>query len=349
MADPEISSTSESLPVGVVLNPVDMLERLKRVYQGNRAHTALLNTQYSLGFLFGDKKMQEYLRRGKPRDYKKALNRLIKKAPPNIKAELDREVNEESKTSRESSMSTSNSNDLDLRDLHRQQAAWKQEYLGPVATVFASVVTQAEKSFKVSDYAKLMAVVQSSGAGKSRLIDEYSKTRVGVIYTFRVGAQSGYPPGDVEITELLVSSADGTGMDQRSMEHATVIALLGVTAQFGQFALFPPFNVVTNFCSAVIKLFLKQGEKTRRRFPAYFRDYMAPSITKNPDPVEQEDLLSRRLAATRSDERIRFCEGVVEKVQRKVEEFRNSTSWKAIFDKGRKKKQVRSPLLDALN
>jgi len=107
--------------------------------------------------------------------------------------------------------------------------AWMRDFVGGAVTSFTRVVNNAERKFcDYNDYAKFMPIVQSSGAGKSRLIDEYSRSAVGIIFTFRFGEQSGYPPGDVEITDLLRNFARNPSSD-----HATVIAVLAAAIKLG--------------------------------------------------------------------------------------------------------------------
>lgn len=124
-----------------------------------------------------------------------------------------------------------------FRALRRTQDAWTAPYVGKAEQIFhAAIVDESgkfndklQKEFSQDYYAKVMPVVQSSGAGKSRLLDHYSTKHLGVSYTFRTGTQSGYPPGDPEILEVLHSAIPGTKTIQKSMEHATAVALIGST------------------------------------------------------------------------------------------------------------------------
>jgi hypothetical protein len=111
------------------------------------------------------------------------------------------------------------------------QKAWKQDFSGSSLDVFRLVVNDAEKMFSSANYAKFMPIVQSSGAGKSRLVDEYGKTAVGIIFTLRHDKQAGYPPGDVEVTQLLRDSV--YSREKRSTVHATIIAVLGSAVKLG--------------------------------------------------------------------------------------------------------------------
>jgi hypothetical protein len=119
-----------------------------------------------------------------------------------------------------------------------------------------------------------MPIIQSSGAGKSQLMDEYAKTAVGINFTLRSGEQSGYPPGDVEITKCLQSAA-GT----RSTEHATVIALISTAVKLGVCR--PPMlelnlqSMLTGIVTDELDDYCSTGAGIEG-FASYLRDKSAP-------------------------------------------------------------------------
>lgn len=112
------------------------------------------------------------------------------------------------------------------KDLHKIQRAWNAPFVGEVGEIFHAIVGQAAK-FEDDYDAKVMSVVQSSGAGKSRLIDRYGINNLGVIFTFRTGFQSDYPPGDPEILRLLHGTFSPYSESKISTEHAIAVGLLG--------------------------------------------------------------------------------------------------------------------------
>lgn len=114
--------------------------------------------------------------------------------------------------------------------LTRIQAAWNQPYRGTTDAVLAELIRSESAEFEKTNhpYAKMMPVIQSSGAGKSRSIDQFSQKHLGVVYTFRLKNQTGYPPSDVEITSLLRQALISMP-DQRTQEHSTAVALIGST------------------------------------------------------------------------------------------------------------------------
>lgn len=126
-----------------------------------------------------------------------------------------------------------------LRDLHRAQLAWKEPYISHTATVFEQAVREAARMFSSSAkhqcLAKIMPIVQSFGAGKSRLIDHYGNSHLGVVYTLRVYDQSVYPPGDPDIMSLMLSSIAREDSTKDGLEHATAVGLIGSTISYGKF------------------------------------------------------------------------------------------------------------------
>jgi hypothetical protein len=95
-------------------------------------------------------------------------------------------------------------------------------------------VQRGEKFKGSKHYAKYMPIVQSSGAGKSRLVDEYGKRAVAIIFTLRRGQQGGYPPGDIEVTEFLHAKE----RDEQAPVHATTVSLLAAAIKQGRQFLF---------------------------------------------------------------------------------------------------------------
>jgi hypothetical protein len=115
----------------------------------------------------------------------------------------------------------------------RVKKAWVDDFYGDALVCFNEELARAQSNFNLhSQYAKFLPVVQSSGMGKSRLIDQYATTTPGVVFTLRRDYQDGYPPGDVEVTGFLrTSSVNG----EVSNEHAAIIALLSASISQGLF------------------------------------------------------------------------------------------------------------------
>jgi len=119
--------------------------------------------------------------------------------------------------------------------LHSMQTAWRQQFSGNIHHSFLGVIDDMNDNFKdtetVKHYAKLLPVIQSSGVGKSRLLDEVCRHRLGVTFTLRLPHETGFPPGDIEITKFLRSSEK-----IHQSQHSTMVAFLSSTVAEGMFA-----------------------------------------------------------------------------------------------------------------
>ena len=80
---------------------------------------------------------------------------------------------------------------------------WRDPYFGNTAKAFLNAL--AERQAEGSIYAKYLHVVQSSGAGKSRMIKECGNTVFTAVFVLRNDRQTkaGFPPADPEIRDFL--------------------------------------------------------------------------------------------------------------------------------------------------
>jgi len=76
-------------------------------------------------------------------------------------------------------------------------------------------------------YSKSINIVQGSGMGKSRLADEMGKRNFQFPFVFRNPGETGYPPGDTEITDYL----------RQSSSHPSILAA-GLYAALGSIGIF---------------------------------------------------------------------------------------------------------------
>ena len=82
-------------------------------------------------------------------------------------------------------------------------------------------------------YAKIIPIIQSSGMGKSRLMDEISKSHLTILFTFRKNGESGFPPGDPEITRFVDKAllwkrnkSQKSQAEEVMMAHSNALALI---------------------------------------------------------------------------------------------------------------------------
>ncbi|RPA80219.1 hypothetical protein BJ508DRAFT_327532 [Ascobolus immersus RN42] len=95
------------------------------------------------------------------------------------------------------------------REVHeRLREAWEDEYQGNLRSAFFPTVAAHEKCFNSKNefglFAKILAIYNSSGVGKSRLVDKLGEETLVISFTFRLAGEIGFPPGDDEITDRLL-------------------------------------------------------------------------------------------------------------------------------------------------
>jgi hypothetical protein len=56
--------------------------------------------------------------------------------------------------------------------------AWKEKYLGGSAQSLEDAIDEINKQEVQRNYAKIIAIIQSSGTGKSKTVDQIAKKRV---------------------------------------------------------------------------------------------------------------------------------------------------------------------------
>ena len=87
---------------------------------------------------------------------------------------------------------------------------WKRPFWGNSLNVLKELLVDEENIFqKDKFYAKSMTIIQSSGTGKSRLLDELSKELLTISFVLRHPCKDvEWPPGDHEITDFLTCSTE---------------------------------------------------------------------------------------------------------------------------------------------
>lgn len=73
---------------------------------------------------------------------------------------------------------------------------WNTEFYGSALDALKEKIKHEEGSVNKDLYAKIIPIIQSSGTGKSRLVDELGKEFLSISFVFRLDGESGYPPGD---------------------------------------------------------------------------------------------------------------------------------------------------------
>ena len=110
----------------------------------------------------------------------------------------------------------------DKRIIGGLQEDWEGDYVGESHDILRKLLYAEEEKFDIHNrYAKVIPIVQSSGTGKSRLVSEVSKKFAALSFVLRRDLYTGYPFGDPDITNFLITDKSNEGM------HARCIALLG--------------------------------------------------------------------------------------------------------------------------
>lgn len=199
-----------------------------------------------------------------------------------------------------------------LRLLHEQ---WNSEYRGPAITALRDQIEAYESlDGSVWDnryYAKIIPVIQSSGMGKSRLIDQLSKEHVGLSYVLRSNGESGYPPGDVEVTRFLLSFPHNDIVDA----HSRMLALLQAS-----------LTQLNEWVSAVLT---KTPNLTSSALAQLWHDEMAPVAAAELPNTGQ---VSEIIACVRSKYRQRFCATTVRVASKIAQELNNDEQWRSFFE-----------------
>jgi hypothetical protein len=88
---------------------------------------------------------------------------------------------------------------------------WCRTFAGNSLQALQTTVQHYQSNWQIAyaeRYSKSINIVQSSGTGKSRLADEMGKTNFQFPFVFRNPGETGYPPGDTEITDYFRQRSD---------------------------------------------------------------------------------------------------------------------------------------------
>jgi len=106
-------------------------------------------------------------------------------------------------------------------DLESLYDHWRDSYYGGSLNAFLKNIRRYQSEWpKKNYYSKAVSIIQSSGTGKSRLVDEISKEFLTISFALRLEGETGYPPGDPEITKYL--RLNGGDIET----HINIVALL---------------------------------------------------------------------------------------------------------------------------
>ncbi|KAG6819007.1 hypothetical protein H0H93_016449 [Arthromyces matolae] len=93
-------------------------------------------------------------------------------------------------------------------DFYRQddeatQKSWEEPFIGDAANVLRETIINHTETLHLNLYSMSMSIIQSSGTGKSRLIDELAHTIPIVSLNTRPSNHSGFPAADEQVRDFL--------------------------------------------------------------------------------------------------------------------------------------------------
>ncbi|KAM6501265.1 hypothetical protein JOM56_004279 [Amanita muscaria] len=113
------------------------------------------------------------------------------------------------------------------------EKAWNQKYVGSEADCLYDTIKGHCTRGDPVVYARYASIIQSSGMGKSRMIDELSKKHLVLPVNLRPSSDKGFPAADVEVRDFL--TVDETEKDKiYRRSHAFLIALFTITIGYLQ-------------------------------------------------------------------------------------------------------------------
>ncbi|KAJ2927619.1 hypothetical protein H1R20_g9470, partial [Candolleomyces eurysporus] len=120
--------------------------------------------------------------------------------------------------------------DLTKSSMIAAEYSWKVDYIGKVAEALWTYLAGLDASV-TNPYARYASIVQSSGTGKSRAVDEMSKTHFVIPINLRAPPTTGYPPSDGDLERFLCQTEGQLQQDRYMLFRAFLQALFQTTVR----------------------------------------------------------------------------------------------------------------------
>ncbi|KIL63609.1 hypothetical protein M378DRAFT_164281 [Amanita muscaria Koide BX008] len=123
---------------------------------------------------------------------------------------------------------------VDISSSHSAtEKAWNEKYVGSAADCLYDTIKGHCARGDPVVYARYASIIQSSGMGKSRMIDELSKKHLVLPINLRLSSDTGFPAADLDVrTFLTVDETEKDNIHRRS--HAFLIALFAIARSYLQ-------------------------------------------------------------------------------------------------------------------
>ncbi|KAI9572000.1 hypothetical protein HD554DRAFT_2186431 [Boletus coccyginus] len=112
------------------------------------------------------------------------------------------------------------------------ERAWKVQYVGDAAAVLLNRIKNSlpdpKRDDSPSSTSGMAAIIQSSGVGKSRAVDEIAKGELVIPMVLRPQGSSGYPPADQGIRHYLTDTTPGVFQRVLAFLHALFVVVAEV-------------------------------------------------------------------------------------------------------------------------
>ncbi|KAI0258043.1 hypothetical protein BC834DRAFT_975730 [Gloeopeniophorella convolvens] len=108
--------------------------------------------------------------------------------------------------------------------------SWDLQYRGNATDVLLNIISDYLKT-KRTNYAPLASIINSSGTGKSRMVDELAKTIISVPMCLRDKDSTGFPPADGSLRDWFAELPKSGKEETEKKLHGFLHSLLEVTLQ----------------------------------------------------------------------------------------------------------------------
>ncbi|KAG5647118.1 hypothetical protein H0H81_007897 [Sphagnurus paluster] len=143
------------------------------------------------------------------------------------------------------------------------ELSWNSDFIGDTAALMAHV-RKYYHSQNPSYYGRFLTIVQSSGMGKSRLLDQLSKEYFTILLNLREDGSKGYPPADVDLRNFLLNKVPSNAKDSERYLFYFMVALFETTHTVVQEKLEGAQGYTDT--AAKFRLLLTQGQTIIRNF-----------------------------------------------------------------------------------
>jgi hypothetical protein len=210
---------------------------------------------------------------------------------------------------------------------------WRDNFYGGSLNAFLENVSRYQSEWSTSKYySRTISIVQSSGTGKSRLVDEIGKEFVSISFALRLQGETGYPPGDFEITDYLRLS------DRDRDIHGNIVGLLAGVIKHRK--PLPTMHFLHKINGQSLELMCEKHlvivsewyteyseshpEASQKEIAREWHDLMAPAKADHMDPIPTAP---GRLPDTRSRFRQQFCKKILETAYSVWKKFGPLNEW----------------------